>query len=510
VLSPDGSRIATIQQNPAGDCAVVILDAATGAELKRASTPDNNPLTAPAWAPDSRRIALVRQTASGEKALSILDTASGTFTDLIPPSHQDLAWPEFVGEYVLYTAPLSGINNIYAVHAATGLRYQVTSSRFGADFPHASPDGRKLLFSECTVDGYNAVEMPLDPASWKAAQSVEYAGIGYHETNAHDYTETFGDTKYESQPYHPYRHLFNVHSWGVTAPPPQLAFGVMSTDKMGLLASSAALRYDMNEGTMGYGVGGSFQAFYPILDLGFNRQNREVRYTGYTSKWTESTSSAGFRIPLNLSRGIYTTSMAFGSSIESRRLGSGGLTPLNYWIWLGRFRYSAARDAGPAWGQNLYFGYRHTPWGGAYHGELLTATATLFVPSPVRHHSIRLEAGNERRHDGNYYFSSQMLFSRGYDTVASNTLWKASANYTMPLLYPDLALKQIAYLKKVSGNLFFDYSLAGQRLYRSAGVEALFEVHAFSMGQAIRAGVRYAYRIDYHNSRVGPFVELSW
>ena len=52
--------------------------------------------------------------------------------------------------------------------------------------------------------------------------------------------------------------------------------------------------------------------------------------------------------------------------------------------------------------------------------------------------------------------------------------------------------------------------VAGQRLYRSAGGEALFDVHAFSIGQAIRAGVRYAYRMDYHNSRVEPFVEFGW
>jgi hypothetical protein len=510
VLSPDGSRVAAIETNSAGDCSVAILDASTGAEVKRAATPDNELLRTPAWAPDNRRIALVRQDATGAKALAILDTASGAFTDLIAPSHQDIAWPEFAGEYVLYTSSLSGIANIYAVHTGTGKRYQVTSSRFGADFPHASPDGGKMLFSDYAVDGHNVAEMPLDPASWKPVETVESAGIGYHETNAHDYSASYGNAQFESQPFHPLQRLFNVHSWGITSPPPQVGFGVVSTDKMGLLTSTVGLKYDMNEGTIGYQAAATYRAFYPVLDFGFVRQNREVRYADYTSKWTERTAAAGFYIPLNLSRGTYTTSLRFGSGIESRRFGSGSLTPLNYWLWLGRFRYSAARDAGPAWGQIVSIGYRHSPWAGNYHGQLVTAMATLYVPSPVRHHSIRLEAGNERRHDSNYYFSSQMMFPRGYDSVASNTLWKASANYTMPLLYPDLALGQIVYLKRITGNLFFDYGRAGQRLYRSAGAEMLFDVHAFSMGQALRAGVRYSYRIDYHGARVGPFVDFTW
>lgn len=50
----------------------------------------------------------------------------------------------------------------------------------------------------------------------------------------------------------------------------------------------------------------------------------------------------------------------------------------------------------------------------------------------------------------------------------------------------------VAYLKRVTGNLFFDYGEAGSRLYRSAGAETSLAFHAFSMRQPLRAGLRYA------------------
>jgi hypothetical protein len=330
-----------------------------------------------------------------------------------------------------------------------------------------------LVFSEYSVDGYDVAEMPLDAALWRPVEAVEYAGIDYHETGAHDYTAGEEAADYESRAYHPLRHLVNFHSWGVTSPPPEIGFGVVSTDKMGLLDLTAAMKYDINERTTGYELSGSFRALYAVLDGGLSRKDREVRYTDYTSKWTESTAWAGFHVPFNLSRGIYSASMAFGSGVERRRLGSGGLTPLNYWWSFHRFRGSAARDVAPAWGQTLYASYQHTPGSGEYHGDLLTAAGTLFVPGPLRHHSIQLEAGNERRHGGNYYFSSRMMFPRGYDSVASNTLWKASANYALPLAYPDLALGPLAYLKRVTGNFFFDYGL---RCYREVPQQRSLEV----------------------------------
>jgi len=508
-LSPDGSRIAAVEFTAASICSLVILDAVTGQE-QRFPAGQGEYLFAPAWSADGRTLAIVRQTATGTKALSLLHLPSGAFDELIAPSHEDLSYPVFAGDYVLYNSSFNGIDNIYAVHTATKARFQVTSARLAALYPAVTADGRKLLYSECGALGLDVAEMDLQPSAWLPIEAVQSADIHYHETNAHDYTTEVPATLFPSRPYHRVAHLIDVHSWGVTSPPPHLGFGIHSTDKMGLLDFTAGMQYDWNERTTGYDLSGSFSGLYPILDFGLSRTAREVRFPTYKSKWAERAARVGFHIPWNLSRGLYSTWLVAGGNIETRRIGAGSLLPLDYWVSFDRYRQLAARDLGPTWGQSLFLSYQHTPWNSDYHGDLISAIASVYVPSPVRNHAIRVEVGNERRDPGNYYFSSQMIFPRGYDSVVSRSFWKGSANYSLPVAYPEFALKEVAYLKRVTANFFYDYGQSAELLYRSAGAEAIFEFHALAILTPLRIGVRYSYRFDASHSRVEPFLAFTW
>ena len=44
----------------------------------------------------------------------------------------------------------------------------------------------------------------------------------------------------------------------------------------------------------------------------------------------------------------------------------------------------------------------------------------------------------------------------------------------------------------------------------STRVEVLFDVNLLHFPPTLRAGVRYAYRQDFHNARIGPAVEYRW
>jgi len=120
-----------------------------------------------------------------------------------------------------------------------------------------------------------------------------------------------------------------------------------------------------------------------------------------------------------------------------------------------------------------------------------------------------LEGGHERQ-TGNYYFSSQMVFPRGYAAIVGPELTKLSSNYEMPLLYPDLALSQLALVKRVSSNVFYDYGQVADRRFRSTGLEVIFDLGVLHFPMGLRAGVRYARLLDYRASRVQPFVAYGW
>ena len=88
-------------------------------------------------------------------------------------------------------------------------------------------------------------------------------------------------------------------------------------------------------------------------------------------------------------------------------------------------------------------------------------------------------------------------------------LTKLSGTYGVPLLYPDWSVGQLLYIKRIAANAFYDYGKVGPTLYRSTGAELVFDVNIFHF-PGIRVGVREAYRLDYRNARLNPFLAFGW
>jgi hypothetical protein len=84
-----------------------------------------------------------------------------------------------------------------------------------------------------------------------------------------------------------------------------------------------------------------------------------------------------------------------------------------------------------------------------------------------------------------------------------------SGTYSVPLWYPDLAIGQLLYLKRVAANAFYDYGKQDNRFSRSTGAEVVFDVNLFHW-PGFRVGVRDSYRLDYRNRKLQPFVAFGW
>jgi hypothetical protein len=507
VFSPDGSRIAVVEFLPDRRCSLVILDAENGSEVRRLPSPGNDMLYSPAWNEDGQRIAVVTHGDRG-RALRIADIASGTFTDIIAPAMDDVANPEFYRGYVLYVSSYDGVSNIYAVEVETGRRYRVTAAKYGANFPSVSADGSKLLYSDYSIAGYNAAELPLDPSQWTRIAAVFRANLAYHGGFRDSLAEAKG-TEYAVSRYSPSAHLLSVHSWGPTSGPPDVGVGLISNDKLGLLDANASLIYDTNERTFGFDTGATYNRFFPALDFDFTDRGRSVQLANSQDNWTERVLYGGFHVPLNLSQGYYTTGISLGAGVETVSRAGGGLVPLSYTFRLRRVRQSSARDLAPVWGQELRFTYRDAPWHDFYTASFLSADGRFALPGLVKHQSLVLEGGYERQ-SGNYYFSSQIQFPRGYREIVGPDLTKFSSSYEFPFLYPDLAIGQFLYVKRVSGNVFYDYGKVAQQQYRSTGVETVFDLGLLHFPPTLRAGVRYAWLLETRSSRVQPFIQFGW
>src|SRR5204862_2553976 len=98
-------------------------------------------------------------------------------------------------------------------------------------------------------------------------------------------------------------------------------------------------------------------------------------------------------------------------------------------------------------------------------GYQVSGSAALYVPGILSTHNLVLTGAIQQRDTSPALFSTRIANARGnedyYRTTAGSRMWRLSANYHLPLFYPDWGFGNILYLQRIRGNAFYDL----QRLY---------------------------------------------
>ncbi|MBN2369329.1 MAG: hypothetical protein JXO72_02460 [Vicinamibacteria bacterium] len=533
-MSPDGRRVAAVEFTPERACAIVVLDVETGREMERFPNPQNDTLVAPSWSEDATRLVFTRQGRNG-RALTIAEPGTGAIEDVVPPGWEDITNPAIHGRYVFFNSPYSGIDNIHAIDMESSRRYMVTSSRMGAYFPRVSADGRKLLYSEYTLAGHDVVETELDPRTWRPIEEIEDRNVRYFEplVAQEQGGSLFGEGRplpaieYPVRTYRPLAHVLNVHSWALSHDAPEISVALLSQDKLNMMSLMTGLLYDRDERASKGFIQGTYKGLFPLLDFRVSHGGHKTKLAGDEGAdgvmretidyWRETEMSGGLRLPFNLSRGVDAMHLEVGAQAAWTKIvgryaadhlagGNGDRARVGYHARFARIRDGARRDVRPIWGQTARISYSHTPLGGDDHGALLSLSAECYLPGIRRHHAVTLSGGVETQRPNDYRFDSALGFPRGFDSRFHRRFARASADYALPVADPDLALGPFLYLKRITGNVFFDYGLgAGERFtcrYRSLGAEVFFESHVLSLHFPVQLGARYIYRIDRQSNTV--------
>ena len=332
--SPDGTRIAAVEFAPDRRCSLVLLETSSGAEQARFPAPDGVFWRTPAWSEDGRHIAVLRQEEGGN-SLERIDAENGRGEIVRPRTHADIGWPVFWNSYLLFDSPHGGIDNIHAVHLPSGAEYRVTSRPLAAT--HAAVAGDSLLFQEYTVDGYRIAVMPLDPAAWTPVEQVEDRRVRYYEPliEQEQGGPVLADIPrrvYPVSSYRPLGNLLEIHSWSFSPSEPDYALKLTSSDLLGLSSMSGGAEYNSNEEVFSVLGDFSLAAWYPVLRLGGRWGERvgeyvvrtremegdslEVKERDETDRWSEKSLSAGVGLPLNLSRGVWRSSLRMSAEAE--------------------------------------------------------------------------------------------------------------------------------------------------------------------------------------------------
>ncbi len=339
---------------------------------------------------------------------------------------------------------------------------------------------------------------------------------------------TLLETEFKTGRYSKISHLFRLHSWapywfdynnpdfGHIEVSPGVT--LLSQNLLTTAVSYLAYEYKQNESYIHAGI--TYKGWFPVFDLsmtwgGASPINRYPREDP-PNPGTDLRYSLLSYIPLRFNHGRWISGIQ-----PSVRLGykktyfyyeeKGGYKPGIMLVEPRFYAYYRQRtsylDLLPRWGGLIDIGNTASPFENEQFGSIWNLKSALYFPGIRRNDGIRAQfQAQHQTGPGRYLFSNSINFPRGYKGYTSISLSRVSADYMAPLVYPDLNVFNLLYLKRIRTSLFVDY-LYGKDIYMpedntfrkitgsflSSGIELVFDYHPFRMLVPLSTGIRASY-----------------
>lgn len=521
-LSNTGTQVVAVNVSLTNNYSLRIYDIENGKVLNEFSTSDNLFFMYPRWSDDDKHII---STVLGDKGKSIIviNTTTWDYEFILPFGFVDITRPVMKGNKVIYSGSYLGTNDLYMIDMLSKETVKLTNVRFGASDATFSSDEEKIYFVTYTDDGYRIANIPLNiKTSEKVVLKNLKAGFLVDklkpENNFVLDDKIIPNKDFPVKKYSRIGHLFNLHSWGLTAVDLNNydftpGISVLTQNILSTAYGSLGYYYDPNEMTGKTKFSFEYAGWYPVISLSADYGLRRSHYLDKNDirqeiKWMETNFSLGFSVPLNLSRSKWVTGIRPYVTGEQKFLNivndatadfmENQVTSLTY----GFFAYTqlkrSRRDIYPKWGVNTNIVFKHTSFSNSV-SMVYGITGTIYIPGIVKHHGIRVYSAYQYMKNGNYRYGNVISSPRGYTGISLKNMFGIKTDYALPILYPDLDIPAVAYLKRVSARLFYDH-LTGRdtndqlQLYNSAGVEIYTDWNFLSLIPNIRLGVRSTYR----------------
>ncbi|WP_430816117.1 TolB family protein [Carboxylicivirga sp. RSCT41] len=574
-LSPDGQTIAITNTSLSNQFSIHLLNAKTGQLIKEIATPANAYPFTPSWDSQGNKLVLILLSKAG-KSIETLDPGSEQWTSISSPTYTEIRFPKLHKQHVYFTGSYNGVENLYRVPLAGGKMEKLTESEFGAAYSsiregqlfyqNYSSDG--YLVAMAGIDtikarAYEAHDLPNE-ALIKQLQKDEKGLPPLKEVD----TLAYSSKKYSKW------NLFNFHSWApayINIDNTELTPGIsaMSQNLLGTTFITAGYNADKQYSREKFNLNLSYRAWWPVFELEFKAGNESIEgaylnendwYVNiYDAKPNHYLLDFEMKLPLNLTRGKYirfiepSVGLTYQVSddfkydryylklgddglpivedgryvtdrVETQRADGIDITSMDYSLFAYNLLRTTQRDVSTRWGQVAELKYRNTPFNGWDYGSIFGIHTRLYFPGIGRHHAIRIDndwhskqRGDFVPQDGSTYnfyrgFSDYARFPRGVNSVSNDELYSFKADYILPLANPDFNIPGVLYLKRITTNLFFDYShttidlqetetenwITRERDFRSVGTEIRAELHPLRFVFPVTMGYRYAY---LHDSR---------
>tara|TARA_B100001123_G_scaffold304723_1_gene340307 strand:+ start:2784 stop:5669 length:2886 start_codon:yes stop_codon:yes gene_type:complete len=543
-LSLDGSHIAAVEFTETRDCILVVLETETGELVKK--YPSNSMILHPRWSEDGSEIVFISQDSTG-RAISVIDVFSGSVTPVKLSSREEIYRPLFHGEFIIYESPISGIDNIYAIHRSTGESFRLISSRIAATNAAVSPDGLSLIFNDYSREGDRVVSTEFNSESWQAIEDMLFwpdTMVDELVSANHQSEVPTSIMDYSIRDYNHLSGFFSFHTWGLFPNIDEPTISIRSDNVLGTGTLFGRSSYNRNEETLYHEIRGVYKGWYPMISGGFGWGERSSPDTvqvflergdsatsHVVSRWRESSFDLRVTLPLlnrligsrrdalNLSSTIQRTVMSnrkvsftwpqrddLPDTTIPNQAADGTIFPLSMELNYANEVEGAVRDVMPRRGSLQNFAYTTTPFKSDFKGSRTYLGLTFYLPGFFKHDAVRFSSAFERKRDDGYPFRSLVEIPLGHSYRFHQRVTSFEGIYRAPLLYPESGIDLVpflrwlrfGYLKRVSLDLRAHWLRGeeeeGEADYFTIGSGMTFDVTGFHLPFILPVTFLYAYR----------------
>ncbi len=528
-ISEDGSTVLAAYMGEDGLSALHLIDGVTGTVKLQLPNPNRYIFTQPKFVDAAMAIAAVRHP-NGTMALVKVNLANGETEPITPFSFNVIGYPSVKNGIVYFSMTDKYADKIFSVSLADLKLQQLTDNDNGVYQPAVNSKG-EMVMSVVTADGNRVALKSLqqlqafakDEKSSFVANDL-YTPAAFKQAGA----GLINDLKERSLPQKKYKkgfQLFNFHSRRPVVDVPEYGYTFFSDNMLNTFNNALTYTYNENESSHKVDYTLTYGGWYPVIFGGVSSTfNRQLLLSNNTrTNFNSATARLGAYLPFRFVSGRNSQALSLGGSFNAEQLYYTGISKsifdnrsvnyLNMFLNFSSFSQVARQHIFARWGQTL-----SVSWRDALNLEgtkKLVATANLYLPGLARNHNLVLNGAYQWRDTLERIFSNTFPFSRGYEALNTRRMYKIGANYHFPIAYPDFGVANVAYLLRIRGNVFFDYTSARARLggilqnipAKSAGGEIFFDGKIWN-ALPIGIGIRYSRLLD--NDLLNPGVRNVW
>lgn len=475
-ISEDGRKIAAVQTGEDGRSALHVLDASNGEVLYTLQSEEISLFTDPKFTYDHMIVAAVRLK---NGSMTLVETApmAGRITQLIPGSFNVIGYPCVTPSFIYFTASYLGNDDVFALRKSDNKILKLSDGPLGNYQVNVS--GGKVTWSSFTAEGYQLKQMEESKLA-RTGSEAEIVSQGAlatlsskfevsHQLNPGDILlSAVPNRHFTSSKYKKGTKLFNFHSWRPYYSDPIFTYSIYGENVLNTLQSEIYYLYNQNEKTSAVGFTGTYGALFPWLTLGTEYTfDRTTTIGNRIRQWNQLDSRIGLSIPLSYAKGRTYKNFSLGSYYVLRNefnqgfykdsLGSTSFSYLLHTLSWSQQVERAVQHIYPRFAYSLLANHRHAIT--SVKGYQFIGRGSLYVPGLLSTHNLVLTGSFQQRDTlSQVVFSDRFAYSRGYTGRYFSRMWRLSANYHLPLLYPDWGFGNILYLQRIRANAFYDFT----------------------------------------------------